>query len=531
MAKRPRNRHSPIAAPATVAVTQNNAAVPLGNVEYKRGELMALEEGYALIRDCLEGSAVVKSKRELYLPIPNAADTSDANVARYGAYVQRAVFYNVVRRTLAGLVGQVYLQTPVVKVPTTLNPVVKDANGSGVTLVQLSKQAMSYVVAYGRAGALADYPTQNGPVTRAQQMSGEIRPTITVYAPWDIINWRTTMKGSKVLLSLVVLKETYDKEDDGFEAKTATQYRVLRLVDGIYTVEIWRSGDGGKGYAPVPEMTVNTRDAKGNLLTEIPFTFLGAENNDPDPDPAPMYDLADLNIAHYRNSADYEEACFITGQPTPWFAGLTQSWVDEVFKGQVTLGSRAAIPLPEGGSAGLLQVVGNTMPFEAMEQKERQMVSIGAKLVEQKSVQRTAEEASQDKASETSALVTMTENVSAGLQWVLEWCAIFDGAITEREDALDSDNRKVMFELNKEFELSRMTSDQIRTVIEAWVKEAITTTEMRKRLTQTGMAFQNDDDYKDWADEQAEEAARQAALFANSGDDFTPPGEDDGEDE
>lgn len=491
-------------------------AVNYGNVEFQREELTALIPSYELIRDCIAGSRAIKKRGDIYLPRPNAADKSADNLARYDAYITRAMFYNVTRRTLAGLTGQVFMQDPVIQVPSILNPVVKDANGSGVSLTQLAKQALMNVVAFGRAGVLADYPKAEGVTTRAQQLAGEIRPTITVYEPWNIINWRTITRGSKVLLSLVVLRETYDKADDGFQAEIATQYRVLRLIDNVYHVEIWREGGpSAVGFAPVPGLGNIPTDARGVALDEIPFSFIGAENNDPEPDAPPLFDLADLNIGHYRNSADYEEAAFIVGQPTPWFAGLTQEWVEDVFKGQVLLGSRAAIPLPEGGSAGLLQVQENSMPKEAMELKERQMVSLGARLVEQKSVQRTAEEAAQDKAAETSELAVMTKNTTAALQYVLEWCGIFSGAVTVREDARDASNRKINFELNTEFEIAKLSPEQIRMVIEAWQKEAITTEEMRKRMRQTGVAYLDDNAYTTWAEAEAEKAqeAMQAAGF------------------
>lgn len=517
MAKRPRSAVANIV-PAKPAV--------LGNVQYVRPELENLMPVYEIVRDCINGSRAIKSKGDKYLPRPNAVDKSNENIARYDAYIQRAMFYNVTRRTLAGLTGQVYMQDPVIQVPTLLDPLVKDANGSGVSLIQLSKKALQNVVAFGRSGVLADYPKSNGATTRAQQLAGEVRPTLTVYDPWDIINWRTVTRGSRVLLSLVVLRERYDKGDDGFEPEIADQYRVLRLINNVYHVEIWREGDGGTtGFAPVPELGSTPTDARGVFLDEIPFMFIGAENNDPDPDPAPLYDLADLNIGHYRNSADYEEACFIVGQPTPWFAGLTQEWVEDVLKGVVLLGSRAAIPLPEGGSAGLLQVQENSMPKEAMELKERQMVSLGARLVEQKSVQRTAEEAAQDKAAETSELAVMAKNTTAAFQYALEWCGIFSGAITIRQDAADAENRKINFELNTEFEISKLSPDQIRMVIESWQKEAITTAEMRKRMRQTGVAYQDDSAYEAWAEKEKEDArkAMEAAGFGNNTPNFDDP--------
>src|SRR3546814_14860468 len=92
----------------------------------------------------------------------------------------------------------------------------------------------------------------------------------------------------------------------------------------------------------------------------------------------------------------------MVGQPTAWFSGLTKDWVEDVFRGRVFLGSRAAIPLPTGGQAGLLQVNPNSMPKEAMDQKERQMVALGAKLITQASVSRTLGEAQIEESSANS---------------------------------------------------------------------------------------------------------------------------------
>ena len=163
-------------------------------------------------------------------------------------------------------------------------------------------------------------------------------------------------------LCLVVLRETVDVEDDGFETKTAVAYRVLRLKDGVYWVERYREDtNNGKTELVVHEPPVTPTKADGSTFDFIPFTFFGPENNDADMDASPMYSMATLNLAHYRNSADYEDACFIAGQPTPVFAGLTEEWVKNVMQGKAFLGSRGGIMLPKDGTAQLLQAQPNTM--------------------------------------------------------------------------------------------------------------------------------------------------------------------------
>lgn len=493
------------------------------NVSFVRPELSKLLPMYYLIRDAIAGEPTVKEARTKYLPMPNASDQSKENKARYDAYIARAVFYNVARRTLFGLIGQVFMRDPVVKVPALLNPLVANATGSGINLTQLSKKAVSLNLAYSRAGILVDYPTTEGQggASVAELEAGKIRPTLYVYAPTEIINWRTIDRGAEEVLSLVVIFETWCVQDDGFEMKNSGQFRVLRLdEEGYYVHEIWREpnptkADGTKiprGNYQLHEVFKPT-DANGNRLDEIPFMFMGSENNDVNPDNPNFYDLASLNLAHYRNSADYEESCYVVGQPTPVLTGLTEEWVNNVLKGTVAFGSRGGIPLPTGADAKLLQAEPNTMLKEAMDTKERQMVALGAKLVEQKEVQRTATEAELEAASEGSTLSSATKNVSAAFEWALKWAARWIGA----------GDAGVKFELNTDFDIARMTPDERRQIIEEWQKGAITFTEMRTGLRKAGIA--TEDDAKAKADIAKDTAEAMALAMPDNvpGDGNTPP--------
>lgn len=474
------------------------------NVSYVRDEVARMKGRWDLIKDCLTGQKAIKDARTKYLPQPNPSDLSEENRKRYDQYIERAVFYNVTQRTHAGLVGQVFGQDPIVKLPSLMEPIGVDVDGAGVALDQQVKKALGEVLGYGRCALLVDYPNTAEPASRADILAGNIRPTIILYDPWDVINWRTKTVGARKLLSLVVIAEQYTVEDDGFEAKSDRQWRVLRLEEGtgVYRVEIWREEHGVheeyEHYYPT--------DAAGNNLREIPFTFVGALNNDPNIDLPPLYDLATLNIAHYRNSADYEEACYICGQPTPVLSGLTKDWVEDVLKGQVHLGSRAAIPLPSGGTAALLQASPNTLPFEAMQHKERQMVALGAKLVEQSSVQRTATEATQEEASEASILTTCAKNVASAYLFALNWCAVFLGANQEPE-----------FDLNTDFEIGRMTAPERAQLVSEWQAGAIAFEEMRFNLKRAGVAYLEDEEAKDAIEEELASGmgAGAALVYAN----------------
>lgn len=462
------------------------------NIDHVLPEVNKHLKPWARVRDCINGEDAVKEKGHTYLPAIMPWDKSKENEARNLDYVQRAVFYGVTKRTLKGMIGQVMSKPAVLSVPELLEYLQDDVDGGAVSIDQQANQCLSDTLAVGRAGLLTDYPNVSVPATRAQMLNGEVRPSIQYYFAEQIINWRVEMIRGVRKLTLVVLSESYVKKDDGFKKEDAPQWRVLRLVNEQYFVQVWRRNDAGAFYVHEAMMP---RDSAGAPFKEILFTFVGSDNNDPGIDDAPLLDMANLNIAHYRNSADHEEAVFIVGQPTPVLAGVTKDWVEEVWKDGVALGSRSPIPLPEGGTAMLLQASENTMVFTAMEHKERQMVALGAKLVEQKSVQRTLGEAQMEEASEQSVLMTCAKNVSAAYTRCLRWAAMFVGA------AISED---LKYELNTDFEISRMTTDQRRQLMAEWQAGAISFTEYRSILRRAGVATQEDEEAQEEIDAQTE---------------------------
>lgn len=139
-------------------------------------------------------------------------------------------------------------------------------------------------------------------------------------------------------------------------------------------------------------------------VTDIPFTFFGSNDNDETMDDAPLYDLAVLNLAHYRNSADYEEGNFIAGQPSLFITGLTKEWVTDIVNqgNPIRLGARTANILGSGANAFLLQADANSGLYQALQDKKDQMVALGARLIEPNGGTKTATEAQSDKADETS---------------------------------------------------------------------------------------------------------------------------------
>lgn len=404
-------------------------------VTFQHPDYKAALPDWELVADAAAGERAVKAAGEKYLPKPNKADTSRENSARYEQYTVRAMYYNATGRTLSGLCGVAFNMWPEIELAESLAAFEKNVTGAGVPLVQHAQATLAEILKTGRAGLLADYPKTDGAVSQAAQKTGGMQPTVTMYPATAIINWRTFKRGSEVLLKLVVLAETHEI-DNGFELKQEPQFRVLRINESnLYQVEIWRkvkdpSSSKEEWREITDERSVPTTGS-GKPWDRIPFQFIGSVNNDASVDPAPLRDLAIVNMAHYRNSADYEDSVYFCGQPQVWMAGLDEAWVKLLKEEGVYFGSRSYLPLPIGASAGLLQAEANTLVEGAMKNKEAQMAALGARLLTAGSAnaaQKTATEVDSDDATAHSVLSLCCDNVSLGYEQVLQWAAMFANA-------------------------------------------------------------------------------------------------------
>lgn len=461
--------------------------------DFIKPELLAMMPVYELVTACYQGERAIKRTTGYnalsahgngggannfsvspYLPDPSpASEKYEVRVKRYQDYLNRAVFYNVTRRTVSALVGQIFSKYPTYDL-NELAYLETDIDGSGESLVQQAKDAAIQCLLKGGGGLLADMPVNNG-VTRASMASGGIRPTISHYERESIINWRVSKVGAVYKLSLLVLSQSYIAEDDGYEQKLGEQLLVLRLVDGLAESEILQKIDGNWVSQGVNKL----KDNKGSQLTEIPFYFYGAVNNDAEIDDSPMYDIAQLNIHHFMNSADMEEMLFLSATPTLVVSGLTEQWVTDVLEDGIAIGSRSGILLPQGGSAQMMQISADSVIANAMADKEAQMRSLGAKLVQESSGQaKTALQASQEGADETSVLTTISNNLSDCFTKAIRAAARYAG--------VETDGLFVTF--NTQFDFAKLSPEQIDRLMGLWQGGAISFEELRGLLVESEFA-------------------------------------------
>ena len=440
-----------------------------------------LHHGYVKASDfwLMTERAATGYEIDKYIPTLNKSDNSAQNKDRNDAYKERAVYYNATGRTITGLIGTAYRRQPLLEVGASLEYVEENIDGQGLGIDQQSMKATKEILKKGRSGLLVDYPATDRQTTLADQESGYIRPSCVLIEAQNITNWALEKKGASMLLSLVVIKETYVIPSDDFGGEVKTQYRVLKLEEGRYIVEIWRQGLTSwaiyEQYEP--------RLSSGAALDYIPFAFIGAEDNDSNIGSIPALDLSRLNIAHYRNSADYEDTAFFSGQVQPYITGLTETWRDHLESEGIYIGSRAPLLLPEGGSFGMSQAQPNIIPREAMSHKEQQMASLGASLIEMGGAVKTATQAAMENQIQHSVLSLVVTNVSDAYTKALEWMGAFTGDTTEPS-----------YEINKDFMEARLDPQMLTALIQAWQSGRYPSSDLWAKLKEGGVISPDRDD-------------------------------------
>jgi hypothetical protein len=193
---------------------------------------------------------------------------------------------------------------------------------------------------------------------------------------------------------------------------------------------------------------------------------------------SPLYDIAALNIAHYRNSADYEDSCFLVGQPQPYMTGLDPEWRDELVKQGVVLGSRSVLPLPVGGTFGMAQAQPNTMARQAMLDKEEQMRALGAKLIQPNTGRsKTATQSQTDATNDQSVLALVCDNISLAYTAALGYAAEFMGA----------EGQECSLAIDTDFAINPLDAPSITAAIQAWQAKAVPETDMWAMLRKMGV--------------------------------------------
>jgi hypothetical protein len=430
-----------------------------GGVRTKHKDYCKFENQWSRCRAVMAGQDAVHAATVSFLP--KLKEQTDAD---YDAYKKRAVFYNASWRTVAGLVGMMFRKPPKQELPAKILPYLANINMQGSPFDQFSQDVSTDVLEVGRIGLLVDHPAQpikpdNTPVTVADAEAIGLRPTIQSYEAETIINWKYRNVNNATVLCLVVLTEQVALADnDEFSDKRETQYRVLDLqANNTYRQRMFRIDKNDKdeqvGADIIPLMN-------GKPLDFIPFVFIGPDGTNACPEEPPLIDLVDLNLSHYRVTADYEHGVHFSALPTFWISGYQAITDKNGVAEKIYLGSQSAIILPQPEARVGFAEVQNK--FEShrnnLDAKKQEMATLGARMLadsSEKQVETFGATAIKHVA-ENSILAAIAISVSRGLAQALTWFSEWAGA-----------DSKIVYDINRDFMPVQMDAQTLTAIVAA----------------------------------------------------------------
>jgi len=439
----------------------------MSNVRFIHPEYAAKADNWRKTRLACSASGI-KDAGETYLPI-----AQDKDPVKYAAYKQRALYLGVTGRTRSALVGAAFRVEPSFgeDLPTQLEFIQDDFDGSGMSVDQVSKRMVSECHTTGRHGLLVDFPSVPAGISREEEERLGIAPYAVSYNAESIINWEESKVNGKTQLSMVVLQEVSREAKDGdeFETEQVIRYRSLQLIDGRYVVRLW--DEGGDAIGEPLEPRINRQ-----RLDYIPFFFTGSEDNKACVDDIPLESIADINIGHYRNSADLEKNLFIhSGGLVVISSSMDSTEWNEVNPTGVAVGADSGLKLNQGDDAKLLQLGPAQAVDEAMVRKEEQMIAIGARLITSGNINETAEAARISASSETSVLGTIVDNVEETI----------NKALAVMAEALSVD--APAYKMNRDFFDSKLTAQEFMAINVMYDAGHLAQSDVRNVLRKNGV--------------------------------------------
>lgn len=267
-----------------------------------------------LVRDLWSGPERIRDAGPAYLPQAPGEDPSN-----YRTRLARSVFFNFFATAIEGLVGFVFMKTPVLgdDVPAAIVPHWENIDLAGTHGDVFARDLLQDAMIAGHAAILVDYPDTGGVMlSLGEEQAMGVRPYWVPVKKDNILSWRESIVNGHTVLDQVVLRECRMVPDGLYGEKEQTVYRVLyrendaakwrlEMVTARNTVVVLAEGVYAN-QVELPIVEVVTSGREGRFCSK-----------------PTLADVAYLNIAHYQQWSDYATSIHKTCVPLLVIAGAS----------------------------------------------------------------------------------------------------------------------------------------------------------------------------------------------------------------
>lgn len=378
--------------PLPTLLPATSTSTKVGSVADRHNQYLDHLADWVVLRDVLAGERRMKEKQQTYVPA-----FADQSSKEYQEYLARAFFLAATERTRDGLVGAIFRRPPKIDLGPgndDLLPYLDEITRDGLSFTQFAREAAQEVIGIGRYAAVVDR------LPDAEVPLGEVNaPYIVGYRAEDVTQWRAQRVGPRFIPTQVIVREVEDTFiSDGFGMSEENIYRELRLDRNeetgaleyrqrIYRLKevnprAHRAQQMGEPLRPSEKVWAPDGDdivplVYGSPLRNLPVTFFNPSSGRPDIEKSPLLNIANLNVHHFRSSADLAHGRHYTALPVFMGTGVPDGFVFDIGPGKALTSGDADTRF------GLLEYTGQGLKFaeNAVQDFERQMAVMGARLI------------------------------------------------------------------------------------------------------------------------------------------------------
>jgi len=285
------------------------------------------------ITDLLEGVKHMRTKGELYIPKMQNESTTD-----YKMRVEETELYPGLKRALDRVLSLPFSQMVTLEgeLPEVLKPLEMDIDEDGTDLTLFTRDVAEDAVAYGKTHILTDFPVQidddSGEavvVSKAQEDELNRRPRLVHIPARSLFSWQEgRVNGKHVLTEIRYFNTRYEVDEDQDDAiVTVQQIIILSLT----TFEVHEARNDTDGFELVSDGPVTWEEIPLTIMYTNKTGFMTARS--------PLEELADANIAHWRDTS-LHTASVNGSRTTLWFfKGFSKEEVEK----NIAMGARAFV--------------------------------------------------------------------------------------------------------------------------------------------------------------------------------------------
>jgi hypothetical protein len=411
---------------------------------FTRPEVVASSKDLTLVSDLLAGTRRMHEQSQKAGYIRKWTDETD------GVYDIRRTIETVFEglgRTLSSATGMLFAKAPSIEwnqSETAMSPQWDNIDAAGTKGTVFVKRFAESSIRDGISVILVDHTPPPDPMVlplgeRTDKTNQDLglRPTWAAYSRSQVINWRTATVNNEQRLTLIVFHECAEVETGVFGISSVHRFRVLRLVDGVASWELYEQtkpdATTADSFKSVGTGTFTNRAGKAADFLPVSIAYTGRTDS-PLTSTIPLLGVAWANLAHWQLSTTLRFSAEVAGYAQGVIVGeiaQEQGAGGQMVPGKVRMGPMALIHLKGDGAS----FEWKAPPVEAFEPLEKrideklgQMSKLGmAFLATDTRAPETAEAKRLDATAENSTLATAAQGIEDAVNMAFEFHAWYLG--------------------------------------------------------------------------------------------------------